>query len=409
MFKYSKDGIIVSSMLDTRVKTTQNEYPVKIRVNYNQVRVYYPTGKTMTRDDWEKFASAKSSTVKSLRESIGNSFSLVRNNVQALAEKGDFSFDALNLRLGKATGDTVNNAIKAKIDKFLQEDRIGSMQLLENTLVLVEQVAGKSIQFNEITVQWLKRCEQEWLKTKNLNTIGMHMRNIRTIMNEAKKAGVIKEGQYPFGKDRFEIKTGTTHKKALTLAHIRDIFQYSDGNETTDRYKDLWIFIYLFNGINVADLIKLKYSNIIDREIYYIRQKTERTTKNRKEIGAFIVPEMQAIIDKWGNPVDLDNYIFPYLKGNETPLQRKDISKDVTKRINKRMKHIGKELGIGDVTTYVARHSFATVLKRSGANISYISESLGHSDLKTTEAYLANFEKGERTKNAHLLTNFNEE
>lgn len=55
---------------------------------------------------------------------------------------------------------------------------------------------------------------------------------------------------------------------------------------------------------------------------------------------------------------------------------------------------------------YTARHSYATVLKRSGANISYISESLGHTDLRTTEAYLASFEKEERAKNTNLLTSF---
>ena len=58
------------------------------------------------------------------------------------------------------------------------------------------------------------------------------------------------------------------------------------------------------------------------------------------------------------------------------------------------------------VTTYSARHSFATVLKRSGTNISYISESLGHSNLAITENYLASFERDERMKNAQLLTKF---
>ncbi len=57
--------------------------------------------------------------------------------------------------------------------------------------------------------------------------------------------------------------------------------------------------------------------------------------------------------------------------------------------------------------TYVARHSFATVLKRGGAKNSYISESLGHSNLSVTEHYLAYFEKEERIRNAQLLTNFN--
>ncbi|KAA6304503.1 Tyrosine recombinase XerC, partial [termite gut metagenome] len=103
-----------------------------------------------------------------------------------------------------------------------------------------------------------------------------------------------------------------------------------------------------------------------------------------------------------------DNYIFPYLIGNETPIQQKAVIKDIIRRINKRLKKIGNELGISGISTYTARHSFASVLKRSGANIAYISESLGHSDLKTTENYLASFEREEREKNAKLLTNFRE-
>jgi site-specific recombinase XerD len=61
---------------------------------------------------------------------------------------------------------------------------------------------------------------------------------------------------------------------------------------------------------------------------------------------------------------------------------------------------------VSAVITHTARHSYATVLKRSGANISYISESLGHSNLKTTENYLASFEKEERIKNVAFLMNF---
>ena len=70
------------------------------------------------------------------------------------------------------------------------------------------------------------------------------------------------------------------------------------------------------------------------------------------------------------------------------------------------MEEIGKALGIDHISTYTARHSFATVLKRSGANIAYISESLGHQNLKTTENYLASFEKEERIKAADMLTKY---
>lgn len=164
--------------------------------------------------------------------------------------------------------------------------------------------------------------------------------------------------------------------------------------------------MYLCNGINTADLVRLKYKNIVDGEICFVRQKTERTTSTIKEIHAIVTPEMQAIIDRWGSERKSGNYIFPCINDEEDALTPKKRTKDFTKRINKRMKMIGEALGIDGISTYTARRSYATVLKRSGANIAYISESLGHNSLKTTESYLASFEKEERQKNAALLTNF---
>jgi site-specific recombinase XerD len=90
-----------------------------------------------------------------------------------------------------------------------------------------------------------------------------------------------------------------------------------------------------------------------------------------------------------------------------TAKKQDQVVADVVRRVNRKMKYIGEQTGTGKISTYTARHSFATVLKRSGTNVEYISESLGHADLKTTENYLASFEKKERAKNAALLTSFN--
>lgn len=406
MFKFTKDRISVMTVLDKRRPKASGLYPVKVQVVYRRVQKYYLTGKELTEEEWQKLPETKSRRLLEIRESIENSFSLVKYNVEALAEKGGFSFDALNVRLGKATGDTVNSAFKAKIENLKKEERIGTMEWYENIYLWVEKFGGNKISFDTITIDWLKRYERFLLKDKNHTTVGMHMRAIRAIMNEAKKAGVIKDSQYPFGKDKYEIQAGAGRKKALTLQEIGKIVRFSDGNETTERYRDLWFFMYLCNGINTADLVKLKYKNIHDGEICFVRQKTERTNKTIKEICVPITPETESIIKRWGNEPLPDNLIFPYLDGVDDPIKRKHLTKDLTKRINKRMKRIGQALGIENITTYTARHSFATVLKRSGANISYISESLGHSDLKTTEVYLASFEKEERQKNASLLTQF---
>lgn len=407
MFSFSKDGITIAAILDNRKANKEEKYPVKIRVTYKRVRKYYATGKNLEVNEWDLLPTTKNRALKEVRESIENSFSLVRSNVEAIAEKGGFSFDALNVRLGRAAGDTVNSALKARIQNLKRENKISTRQLSEYLLKTLELFSSRDLNFETITVDWLKKFESYLLSNgKNYTTISMQMRVIRTLMNQAKRDGVIKETQYPFGRDKYEIKEGTNIKKGLTLDEIKKIFYFSDGNETTERYRDLWIFSYLCNGINIADLVKLKFKDIKDGEICFVRQKTESTSKNRKEIRASLSPQIQNVINKWGNKPMPGNYIFPYLKGKEDAEKRQQITKDLTKRINLRMKKIGEHLKIGNITTYTARHSFATVLQRSGVNISSIGESLGHRDVKTTESYLAGFEKEEREKNADFLTNF---
>ena len=76
-----------------------------------------------------------------------------------------------------------------------------------------------------------------------------------------------------------------------------------------------------------------------------MRSKTIRTSKVKRELQATITPDMQAIIDRWGNKDRQSNsYIFDYLKGNETPLREKAVINDIIRRCNRQMKHIGEQL-----------------------------------------------------------------
>jgi len=130
-------------------------------------------------------------------------------------------------------------------------------------------------------------------------------------------------------------------------------------------------------------------------------------SKEKKINSAFILPEMELIINTWGNPDrSPKSYIFPFLHDGLSPEDERKIVKNTTSLINKKMRKIGEALGYGSISTYTARHSYATVLKRSGTNIAYISETLGHSDIKVTENYLANFEDETHKRNARILTNF---
>lgn len=408
MFNYSNNGITVSSILDDRRSTKDNLFPVKIRVTFLRIRKYYSTGKYVTSDDWEKLPDSKSKKMISMRLDIQNSFDIVKDIVQTLLFEGSFSFEALNSRLTKSPSDTLNAGFKVKIQTLLDNEQVGTHLFYQDALKSVESYGGENISYMAVTVDWLKNYEKYMRKLgRAYTTIGMYCRAIRSVINEAKRAGIIKENQYPFGNGKYEIPTGTGRKLALTLQQIKSVANYTDGKETTEKYRDLWFFSYLCNGINFADMLTLKYANIRNGEICFLRAKTARTSRVKKEVCAVLTPEMEVIIKRWGKKSPKpDDYIFGYLTGKETPFTEKDVIKAVTKLCNKRLKKIGAKLGIEPLSTYTARHSYATVLKRSGANIAYISESLGHNDLKTTENYLASFERDERVKNASFLTNF---
>lgn len=394
-------------MLDTRRTKSDGKCPVKIRVTHRRTRWYYPTGKDLTPEEWSALSTTKARALVSIRKDIESSYQIVRSAVEELTTAGAFTFDALNNRLKGATSDTVNTAFRAKISAFNQQGQVGTATVYDTILKGIERFAGAHISFDAVTVSWLVRYAA-FLQSegKKQTTIAIHLRHLRAILNEARRQGIVKEAQYPFGRGRFEIQEGEGRKMALSLDQIGEIARYDDGSDATAKYRDYWLFLYLCNGINVADFVRLRYRDIVNGEICFVRQKTARTTRTRKEIRVVVTDRMLAIIDRWGNPPAPDRFIFPVLDGSEDAMRQKLKTQYFTRAVNKRMATIGEALGIGNISTYTARHSFATVLKRAGANIAYISESLGHNDLKTTENYLASFEREERVKNAELLTKF---
>ena len=409
MYKYSKDGISVLSVLDARRAKKSGLFPVKIQVIYNRKQKYYSTGQELSKEDWANLAESKSRRFIEVRSNIENSFSIIKGQVEALAERGDFAFDLLNVRLGRCSTATVNASIKAKIEELRLNGQASTYRSYHALLTAVEEFAGKDIPFSAVTVDWLNRCGRFWTgQKKSKSTLCAYFKMLKAIMNRARTDGVIKEAHFPFGRNRFEIPSTEGRKLALTLAQIKKLVTYTDGREDTELYRDLWFFSYLCNGINFRDMLYLTYGNIIGDEICFVRAKTKNTSKQIRTIHAVLTPEMQKIMDRWGNPNDgnPDTLIFKFATGREDGFATKHLVAMTIQKCNRVLKRISQAVGLPPVTTYAARHSFATVLKRSGTNISYISESLGHSNLMVTENYLASFEQDERVKNARLLTRF---
>ena len=408
MNNYSLQGVTACTVRDTRKKQTTDDCPIRIRVTYKRKQVYYSTGISLSEADWERLPETKSPRLIKIRTDITKVFNNTTAHIDELIYAETFSFTNLNYRMGNSGGDTVNTAFKLKVQKLLQDDKISTADWYKYTLRSLALYKGNNIEFESITIDWLKKYEKHLSdEGKSFTTISMYMRALQVIMNDAKTLGIVKAVNHPFGKGKYEIPQHEGRKMALTISQIGQIVKFECSTQSLEMCRDIWFFSYLCNGANVTDICKLRYSNISNGEICFYRQKTIAKSKVKRQVRAVITPEMQRIMERWGNEkTSQDTLIFPFLSGNESAADERRIIKNVTHLINDNIQKIGKKLGIGSISTYTARHSFATVLKRSGANIAYISESLGHNDIKTTENYLDQFETEERHKNAMALTNF---
>ena len=137
-------------------------------------------------------------------------------------------------------------------------------------------------------------------------------------------------------------------------------------------------------------MARIRYADIFNDRLQYHRKKTNKLITCKLQEPAL------KIIEKYRKEKACpDDYIFPILdrKVHKTETQIRDKIRKANKATNKALHKIEEKLGLPiELTTYVARHSFATVLKRSGVSISIISESLGHSSEKVTQIYLDSFD-----------------
>ncbi|AXE17962.1 site-specific integrase [Runella rosea] len=403
-------------VLDNRKAKQDGTYPLKLRVTFNRIRKYYNVAlPSLSEADFKKLDSSKlrDPFLKDVKVNITATVSKAQSIFTQLSP---FSFDDFEkLFFPKEEGANpanVYSTIELYVKKLREEGRVGTASSYECTLNSLQNFK-KKLRFEDITPDFLNSYER-WMLTngKSSTTVGIYLRSLRTIFNQAIEKGLIGREKYPFKKSKYQIPAGQNIKKALTMNELKKIFEYEALPDSMEaKAKDLWMFSYLCNGINIKDICRLKFSNLDGDRLVFYRAKTENTKKsNQKPIVVYLGADAKVIIAKWGIPDQLpNNYIFPILHPNITPERERALVKDLTKQINKYMKRIVEKLGISKpVTTYAARHSFSTVLKRSGAPIEYISESLGHNSLKTTEHYLDSFEDDVKKKYSNLLTLFKE-
>ncbi len=252
-------------------------------------------------------------------------------------------------------------------------------QTTRNTL---QKFTGQTeLDFSSVDYKFLQKFES-WLleEGKGVNYISIHMRNIRSVFNKAIDEGLIGLELYPFR--RFKIQQRPTRKRDITIGEIHRIItlEQKKGEDTVvltekeEQARDIFLLSFFLIGINMRDLYFLKPDNVKNERLEYVRGKTH------KPYSIKIEPEALYIINRYKDPTGEMLLNFHNQYSNHQSFD---------KYTNKFLKRVSCKLELDEsITTYYARHSWASIAANNGISKDIIARGLGHGTSTVTDIYI---------------------
>lgn len=290
------------------------------------------------------------------------------------------------------------------IKRLEQAGKIGNMQAYQDAKNQFAKHFNSDIEMSKVTLKHLnsfvESCQAEGQKD---TTISVRMRTLRALFNKARKEESLEN--YPFEKFNWSQLNLETEKRAISKTDLLKIYNHKlEPGEPFFDSRNYFLFSYFCYGMNFSDMALLKPKNIVkdsgETLLMYRRVKTKKTIKLSLSDYAL------EILNIYQNSNFGNQYIFPILNPgiHKTPLQIKTRLKTAIKKFNEEIRELALSLGIEKhITSYVARHSFATILKKENIGTAIISEMMGHSSESVTQTYLDSFDNSTKTEAAKKL------
>lgn len=394
----------LSTKFILRTQSTLNtvEFPIMLQVIIDRKNQLVSTKKHSTIEHWQSNAQSvakshpKHKEINLLLRTINSEIDFF---VLSEGKKGVRpGFDQIKEIVRKLTGGNTEpentkllQLFEDQIKSLREQERIGYADTFKATLNSLKiYMDGKDKDLTSINLSFLLKYE-EYLIGRGcaITTRSVYFRTFRTFWKNAIKDKKCPDGHYPFKDFPFtKYNKPRTKKRAISKDQIAQIESavIDPDDDTMINSRNYFLFSFYCRGLNFTDLASLKWSNILENELYY------RRTKTKEEFRFGLHPKAIEILDYYKKMEGNSDagYIFPILyKRHATVQSIRDRKKKVLTRVNKQIKELGLSLGIGKtLTTYVARHSYATALRRNGMSKENIGRSLGHDSLKTTDIYL---------------------
>ena len=381
-------------------KTLSNgEHPLMLRICKDGKKKYQSLGVSIKANQWDFARERPKPTCPNkeyiLKLILDKQAELQQRMLELNTEQKEYTTTTLlHDEHRKFELKTVKQFYQELIEQYMANEKCGNRLIYKSSYNSINVFTNGNLEipFSAIDVAWLNKYEK-WLRSKGNKetTMSLMFRTLRSAYNKAIESKCARKSDYPFTDYRISKFDVSTEKRAIAKA---DVLKFSTDARPIGKQqyvqlsKDIFIFSYLCGGINFTDIANLTKDNIIEgKRLHYIRQKTGELIK----LG--LSEEALQIIRRYA--VESKGYLFPILNTqlHKTPLQKQNRIHKMLGKVNKNLKLLAAQFGVeANLTTYVARHSFASVLKKSGVNIALISEALGHSDLTTTQIYLDSFD-----------------
>lgn len=386
----------VKLMLNTSRILKNGTYPLVFQIIHNRRKKLFYTGFHIKKEELDE-ENATVSTNRGMNVKINREIRRIRRQLNERIQELELSDDDYTVDdiLSAARHKSVKSFyllqyIDSQIAWKKESRKEGTGAAYRSTKLSLSRFLGdQDIRMSQITSQFVIRY-MNFLKNGGAtdNTVNFYMRNFRTFYNLAMKDGFIPRISYPF--DCIHTKPCKTVKRALSRKEMSRLLHFPLPEKSSARFaRDLFLFSFYTQGMSFVDIVFLKWENVNGEIISYTRHKSKQLIK----IG--ITPQIQELFERYGtdkNTIGNDGYIFPIINTNPQEFeQRSEYNqyRSALGHINRKLKQIADELKISiPLTTYVARHTWATLARENGIPVSTISAGLGHTTESMTQVYL---------------------
>lgn len=390
-FKVIK-GVRIETVLDTRYMHNCGGYPVCIRLYKDRKYKYFQTEYVMTVSE---FADMQHQDEEHLNKMFDYYCQKVREGGEVITSSDIKSIPEYTQTTTASVGGMVDELFAEKMSLC---NAVGTAIGYKDTLKKINEAFPNGLKLTDISVQSVSDFK-DYMHTHGMSdtSINFHLTKLKACINYGIYKGYIKATQYPFKRTAVEIDKVTLPKSQkrdteyITIDDMKRIWDWFMTSKKVNRYVGYFLFSYLHGGINIADMMFLKFDDFYFRERGFIYQRKKTAHKNSFKVFVPATDLTDALFERMGITPEYGKTVFPKLQCDGTEEDYMRVKQKTSSLINNALNKLSTELGLGGISMTTARHSFATIASKNRMPWIMVEQAMGHANNTVSGHYIGGF------------------